>query len=79
MMCDILVSIKRGNTYQIIQSGYKMQKKKKKKKGTISHTVRKPKKKEIKLLLSPTTRPVIGPQSQINEEKACSIPSVCNN
>lgn len=26
---------------------------------------------------SPTTRPVIGPQSQINEEKACSMPSVC--
>lgn len=25
---------------------------------------------------SPTTRPVIGPQSQIHEEKACSIPSV---
>lgn len=25
----------------------------------------------------PTTKPVIGPQSQINEEKACSIPSVC--
>lgn len=25
----------------------------------------------------PTRRPVMGPQSQINEENACSIPSVC--
>lgn len=24
-----------------------------------------------------TTRPVIGPQSQINEENACPTPSVC--
>lgn len=24
-----------------------------------------------------TMKPVIGPQSQMNEEKACSIPSVC--
>lgn len=28
---------------------------------------------------SPTTRPVIGPHSQINDENACPIPSVCNN
>jgi hypothetical protein len=26
-----------------------------------------------------TTRPVIGPHSQINEEKACDIPRVCIN
>jgi len=25
----------------------------------------------------PTTRPVMGPQSQINEENACPIPNVC--
>ena len=38
MMCDILVGIKRGNTYQIIQSGYKMLKKKKKKRDHQSHS-----------------------------------------
>lgn len=32
---------------------------------------------DMKLIVTPTTRPVIGPQSQIKEEKACSMPSVC--
>jgi hypothetical protein len=47
--------------------------------GTSVARWEKNKNKISKWLLSPTTRPVIGPQSQINEEKACSIPSVCNN